>query len=289
MLECNNETILESLLESKAFDRYFEMNSALEALLETDDSSEEFKKRCDKLKSEIPVYVVHFTPERILKNKEYQDWMQKFGPTTEHILLNENNASFSSEGIYKMQHQLNMIHPTIFPPLRENTWIEEMEKEHALEIEKAKEERNLTVYRPQNQHRLDLRPLDPVTGRPIYQKDLSVHITPKEYIDHVFKIKGFSECLEKVKTEIDIKTKALGQIEEYPKVVMFGTGSMIPSKTRNTSGILLRTGKDQSILFDCSEGTIHQIYRLYGKTEAEHILKSIKVGFLKFYLDDVHF
>lgn len=41
----------------------------------------------------------------------------RFGPDTQHLVLNENCASVHNLRSYKIQTQLNLIHPDIFPLL----------------------------------------------------------------------------------------------------------------------------------------------------------------------------
>ena len=96
-------------------------------------------------------------------------------------------------------------------------------------------------------------------------------------MNEVFEIDGILDALAELQTEINARTKTLHIDNEYPKIVMLGTGSSIPSKVRNTSGILLRVDKDHSMLLDCGEGTFGQIVKIYGKSEAHNILKTIKV------------
>lgn len=100
---------------------------------------------------------------------------------------------------------------------------------------------------------------------------------PKEYMDEIFEIDGFLDALAELQTDINARTKTLPVGEEYPKIVMLGTGSSIPNKIRNTSGILLQVDKDHSMLLDCGEGTFGQIVKIYGKSETHNILKTIKV------------
>ncbi|XP_070551309.1 zinc phosphodiesterase ELAC protein 2-like [Ptychodera flava] len=50
----------------------------------------------------------------------------------------------------------------------------------------------------------------------------------------------------------------------YPKVIFLGTGSALPSNTRNVSSILLLTSESAAVLLDCGEGTLGQLYRHYG-------------------------
>lgn len=61
-----------------------------------------------------------------------------------------------------------------------------------------------------------------------------------EFIEETFKVDGFKEKLAQVKQEILNASPTDTNI--YPKITFLGTGSCIPSKTRNTSGILMYTG-----------------------------------------------
>lgn len=61
-----------------------------------------------------------------------------------------------------------------------------------------------------------------------------------EFIAETFRVEGFREKLTKVKEDILNATSTDTNI--YPKIIFLGTGSCIPSKTRNTSGILMYTG-----------------------------------------------
>lgn len=44
-------------------------------------------------------------------------FLLRFGPDTQHLILNENCPSVHNLRSYKIQTQLNLIHPDIFPPL----------------------------------------------------------------------------------------------------------------------------------------------------------------------------
>lgn len=60
-----------------------------------------------------------------------------------------------------------------------------------------------------------------------------------EFIAETFKVDGFKEKLVQVKEDILNATPTDTNI--YPRITFLGTGSCIPSKTRNTSGILMYT------------------------------------------------
>lgn len=61
-----------------------------------------------------------------------------------------------------------------------------------------------------------------------------------EFIAETFRVEGFREKLAQVKK--DILNAISTDTNIYPKIIFLGTGSCIPSKTRNTSGILMYTG-----------------------------------------------
>ena len=44
-------------------------------------------------------------------------FLHRFGPDTQHLILNESCTSIHNLRSHKIQTQLNLIHPDIFPPL----------------------------------------------------------------------------------------------------------------------------------------------------------------------------
>lgn len=89
------------------------------------------------------VLVVHMTPESVLNTDQYRSWMERFGSSTlgffylidiqtpirtkllllrfpaatEHLILNEHVSTVHNVRSHKIQAQLNIIHPEIFPQL----------------------------------------------------------------------------------------------------------------------------------------------------------------------------
>lgn len=110
------------------------------------------------------------------------------------------------------------------------------------------------------------------------ESTVNVEINAKQYVEEVLNIDGFLDVLAELQTAVNAKTKSLGKIEEYPKLLMLGTGSSIPNKVRNTSGMLLELDEERSIIFDCGEGTIGQLERFFGESEIDRILKTVKVN-----------
>ncbi|VDP78572.1 unnamed protein product [Echinostoma caproni] len=63
----------------------------------------------------------------------------------------------------------------------------------------------------------------------------------------------------------------------YPEITFLGTGSSAPNKYRNISGILVQINLNDIIMMDCGEGSLNQIYAMYGPKEAEEILRKLRL------------
>ena len=78
-------------------------------------------------------------------------------------------------------------------------------------------------------------------------------------------VKGMTEAMEVART---YKTEGADGSEtgdeKYPLVTFLGTGSSVPSKYRNVTGILVETQPGSFIILDCGEGTLGQLVRLHG-------------------------
>ena len=94
-------------------------------------------------------------------------------------------------------------------------------------------------------------------------------------------MEGILDALAELQTNVNAMTKKLGQVAEYPKLVVLGTSSTANTKMRNTSGLLLRIDEGRSVLMDCGEGTVNQLFRIYGD-KTDSILATVKVSFARF-------
>lgn len=68
---------------------------------------------------EMPL-VVHFSPQKVVNNNLYQTFVQQFPEKTQHIYLNCEQNTFSGYiAAHRIQYQLNLLNPEIFPLLSE--------------------------------------------------------------------------------------------------------------------------------------------------------------------------
>ncbi|XP_034950264.1 ribonuclease Z, mitochondrial [Chelonus insularis] len=259
VLECPTEDYLDSLVEHKKFKDY----------------------QIGGLYGDSQVkYIFHFSPENIMQNPRYVEWMKKFDPNTTHVVLNDKNECISSGGVHRNQYKLNLLHPHIFPLLQEPKI-----DEHTKNSLNSKEIfGNLKIHRAKVLNSINLRgPRDTMLGL----NNLDVQVNHEECINEVMEIEGTDSSLENLRKEINARSTLIENSPSFPKIAMLGTGSSIPNKVRNVSGILLRIDEDTSILLDCGEGTTGQIVRLYGP-KADNIFASIKAIYVSHLHADHH-
>ena len=101
-------------------------------------------------------------------------------------------------------------------------------------------------------------------------------------------IKAFSEALNYAKNYEEIEKIVPTSDQQYPRVTFLGTGSSIPSKYRNVSCILMETAPDNFIMFDCGEGSLSQMVRMFGQHRTKEILVNMKCVYISHMHADHH-
>lgn len=247
VVDCPNEDFVDSICENDTFKRYQDE------------------------KSENPVsLVIHMTPEFILRSVKYQQWMERFGPTTEHLILNEKSSTVHNLRSDKIQTQLNLIHPEIFPQLSRN----QKKEEHASPSVPSVRGECLLKYQ--------LRP------KREWQRDAVISSSSADFIKEAMEIPNFEERVKECNQSLEAHPVVKGgKYDQYPETVFLGTGSAIPMKIRNVSSTLINISPSQSLLLDCGEGTFGQLCRHYGD-KVDMILCNISAVFLSHIHADHH-
>lgn len=219
--------------------------------------------------AEAPVaLVVHMAPESVLLDSRYQQWMERFGPDTQHLVLNEHCESVHNLRSHKIQTQLNLIHSGIFPPLA------------SLRPQEGGATFQVPTVRGQCLLKYQLRP------RREWQRDAVVTCNPEEFIAEAMELPGFRERLQEYRAtaQDDPPAEERGR---YPEVVFLGTGSAIPMKIRNVSSTLVNVSSDTTLLLDCGEGTFGQLCRHYGD-DVDRVLGALAAVFVSHLHADHH-
>ncbi|XP_034045567.1 zinc phosphodiesterase ELAC protein 2 isoform X2 [Thalassophryne amazonica] len=216
------------------------------------------------------VLVVHMTPESVLKTDKYRAWMERFPSTTQHLILNEQASTVHHIRSHKLQAQLNMIHPEIFPHLQ--SW-KTKESPAALHVSHVRAECLL---------KFQLRPVME------WQRDAVPSCNHEEFEKEASEVPDFLTQVEACRQSYSTDTALLSERDKkYPEVVYLGTGSALPMKTRNVSGTLVNISPTQSMLLDCGEGTFGQLCRHYGEG-VDDVLSKISTIFISHLHADHH-
>ncbi|KAM9843204.1 zinc phosphodiesterase ELAC protein 2 isoform 2-T2 [Aulostomus maculatus] len=226
-------------------------------------------RRC-QTEDDPPVLVVHMAPESVLNLDQYKDWMERFPSSTEHLIINEHNTTPHHVRSHKIQAQLNMIHPHIFPQLQSYT---AKEPQAALRVPTVRAEFLLKFQ------------LRPVMG---WQRDDIPSCSTDEFVKEAFEVPNFQEEVDKCKQMYSEEAaETAGESENYPEVIFLGTGSALPMMVRNVSGTLVNISPSQSLLLDCGEGTFGQLCRHYGNG-VDEVLSKISTIFISHLHADHH-
>nr|AGC92712.2 Ribonuclease Z-like protein [Heliconius erato] len=272
----------------------------------------------------IPTVIVHYTPPHVFNHPTYRAFLAMFGPTTRHLVLNRQNSCLGSESVHRTQHKLHLLDGEMFPLLRDTSmpalWdapIVEGNQELASNPVKLKAleelKHNIALAQFQNIINMEgscagneglkdsdsLARLELIAGRTLTifhlrpKKQLDRSMEPKlhiqEYIQEPLEVEGFVGSLERFRKVVeDTRYAKRDSQKEYPKVVFMGTGSCIPSKTRNTSGIVVHISEDRSMLLDCGEGTFGQLVRFYGPKKVNSFLRTLKAIYVSHLHADHH-
>uniref|UniRef100_A0A452I7V0 Zinc phosphodiesterase ELAC protein 2 n=1 Tax=Gopherus agassizii TaxID=38772 RepID=A0A452I7V0_9SAUR len=220
VVECPHEGFVDAVCENDTFRRYQE----------------------GKAEGHVAL-VIHMTPESVLRDIRYKLWLERFGPTTEHLILNENANTVHCLRSHKIQTQLNLIHSEIFPLLTS------YQKEATFSV---------PVVRGECLLKYQLRP------KLQWQRDVVAVCNSSEFVAEALELPGFQDCVKECRESLQAGPVRSGEESHYPEIVFLGTGSAIPMKIRNVSSTLINSSSTQSLLLDCGEGTFGQLCRHYG-------------------------
>ncbi|XP_037350676.1 zinc phosphodiesterase ELAC protein 2 isoform X1 [Talpa occidentalis] len=245
VVECPDEGFIQPICENAAFKRY-------------------------QGNADTPLaLVVHMAPECVLADSRYQQWMERFGPDTQHLILNENCASVHNLRSHKIQTQLNLIHPDIFPALANF---------HSKEAGAAF---SVPTVRGECLLKYQLRP------RREWQRDAIVTCNPDEFVAEALELPNFQESVQECRKATQDGPVLAEKRSQYPEIIFLGTGSAIPMKIRNVSSTLVNISSDKSLLLDCGEGTFGQLCRHYGD-KVDRVLGSLAAVFVSHLHADHH-
>ncbi|XP_037872665.1 ribonuclease Z, mitochondrial isoform X2 [Bombyx mori] len=267
----------------------------------------------------VPAIIVHYSPPNVFNHPTYRAFLSKFGPTTRHLILNTQNSCLGSEAVHRTQHKLHLLDPDIFPLLKDvsvpavwNAQPPVPKTGSPVRLKELEELKNKIAF-AQFQNIINMEgsckgdgmlniddgsKLELVAGRTLTMHYLRPHkqvdrsAEPKlhiqDYIQETMDVDGFVSSLEQFRHVVEGIRYNNGAQKEYPKLVFLGTGSCIPSKTRNTSCFVLHVDEHSSIVLDCGEGSFGQMVRFYGPKKVNAFLRTVKAIYISHLHADHH-
>ncbi|CAB5203992.1 unnamed protein product [Rhizophagus irregularis] len=185
-----------------------------------------------------PRVIIHMVGNGVLEDKRYQEWMNKFGPETEHIIANEK---YCPQRIIFYSSALSQ-----------------------LKLSKI-DENHFRIPYYSNEPIKQLKSLDNIPKKASFAVPMMIYQTePKSSDDYL-------NIAEEVKQEV---ARSHSEAKNIPGkdviITTLGTGSTFPSKYRNVSATLIKIPNNGFILLDVGEGTLGSMSRHFGPYDQPH-------------------
>lgn len=253
------------------------------------------------------IVVVHFSPEEMIANPQYKEWMERFSLSTTHLMINERNTFTGYFASHRIQRQLHELDPNVFPMLKEPHPYMIAPSEMAVDVSEVVEEESAKKFKVDvdGEHKDDekLKKFDeyPEVGvrttfhlRPLngFDRNKEPYNHPETVMEETYvnspELPSLIEKFKAMSNPLMVARTVAERNKEFPRVILFGTGSMIPNKTRNVSANLIHISPDSCALLDCGEGTLGQIIRFYGRDGADEVLRKLKLIYISHLHADHH-
>uniref|UniRef100_A0A6G1SEK5 ribonuclease Z n=1 Tax=Aceria tosichella TaxID=561515 RepID=A0A6G1SEK5_9ACAR len=239
--------------------------------------------------------VIHFSPEEVIKDTRYKQWIDEFPQQCKQIMLvySEDCAPASFIDSYRLQYLLRQIEPQLFPTLYMPKNLLEMIEassstssppQENFQDESKNESQNLEdqdrILLASTFDRFVLRPYKTYERNALEMQVDEVYINAKLEPDYEEAYTNYRSAVADL---------PVPQAHE-PEIVFLGTGSALPSKLRNTSCILVNLNLPEraTIILDCGEDSYGQIVRHYGPDGAREILENLKMIYVSHHHADHH-
>jgi len=219
-------------------------------------------------------YVFHMVPPSLWHNQQYQQFVDGFQKDCQHVV--SNNETLYSRDIFEgssfLQEKLSHIDQQIFCSTRttivpdeslntakKSVWTKnKIPAQHGLQV----------VVHPRDKCRVD---------RSEVKAPQKFNITMDDELKgHIAEYKRAVEAC--VWDRNNVHEALLEQMSDTDAEIAFlGTGSAIPSKYRNVTGIFLNLFDAGNMFLDCGEGSYEQLCRVYGRPEVEDLLVKLQM------------
>ena len=238
--------------------------------------SEQLVKLKDTSNCDLPTIdaMVHITPSLIFQDIRYQDWIRTFPTNVDHIWIDCNESigccrvppisesAFQSAALGALTRSL--IHGEIYPSPIDHT---ELRSKNS--IGEKSDDISIIVATRTLEYLLIPRARKGLVSAGASTSALE--------IKEAMSLANDSGAIREATTILNSIKSTEGIAHKNGELLFTGTGSAVPCKHRNVSGIVLRVHNGNSMLLDVGEGTIGQLLRANPqRTDYINVLKSIQ-------------
>ncbi|KAJ9089826.1 hypothetical protein DSO57_1008787 [Entomophthora muscae] len=197
------------------------------------------------------VAIIHNTGAAVVLDPDYIEFMKSFGPETQHIMCSPDVCAATLNFLRSAQSilALSSLDSDIFSLPYHNTAgsidVTQLAKDHGLKIAPAVP-----------------RMLCQISGTPkidLPTPQMLLPLSDQGSICH-----AALEQMSAFRSSVEKMEKITATKSEGPFVTTLGTGSALPSLTRNVSSNLVTLPSGNMILLDTGEGTLGQLFRHLG-------------------------
>ena len=250
---------------------YYPSNEVLEQMKVSTVINE--MRNCVEEKQPKLEIIVHIAPRDIFNSSECNDWLEGFGSDVQHVYLESAisleryNEGYADAGTPFKSAALGALSRSLLS--------------HAIYRTPLSPKVSVEAHEQSRRDNLSIREASPL---------LEYTIIPRAK-------KGFTngETIAMGWDEVDLEAKSSVQstgalalakdlLQDVPhgkergkaEIIFTGTGSAIPCKHRNVSGIYVRMDNGNSILLDAGEGTTGQLLRANHGVDYLEVLEGVK-------------
>eukprot|EP01113_Clastostelium_recurvatum_P042256 TRINITY_DN6835_c2_g2_i1.p1 TRINITY_DN6835_c2_g2~~TRINITY_DN6835_c2_g2_i1.p1 ORF type:complete len:664 (+),score=198.65 TRINITY_DN6835_c2_g2_i1:98-1993(+) len=235
-----------------------------------------------------PAFIVHITAAAVVQSSTYQAWMQSFGSETRHVVINAQMCAHNYIFNSATEHQIKLseLHRDVFPRPLCTPHPQVGLPEAITPFSCAAQNLMKLVLAPSASAGIDLS-----EALLMQAATTEASLDPQAISQYFGTIPGLFSEMDKFRAWKE--GHVYDQTARSPSVTFLGTGSALPSKYRNVTGIYVTVPDDQGeddhgVLFDCGEGSYGQLVRRFGADSMSSLIERLRFIFVSHLHADHH-
>lgn len=220
----------------------------LDSLISNERLSELIDQENSRLKA-----VFHLSDIDVILEQRYQDWVNLFPSSVQHLGLNEYCPNLAYLTTHQQIYCFNKFAPDLFKQPYFHTEAKPLGIESRIKPAELLEDVDAGFKHT-------YKAFEPIElGAEGLDKHLNEMVGLKEAVEH------YQNNVKDISSEL-----------AYPEIVFLGTASAAPGKYRNSSGIFINLNENETAILDCGEGTLYSIMRQFGPDKYMEKLCNLK-------------